>query len=194
MNYIGGDNRTHGQIEQAERIDSFEAGKVKGRGSLFTSRNTMLNCRHFAAHEQEAVELSYTGSPWSVVLELTRTPSGFGGSCTFWLCPRCDRRARFLYFNGKGFVCRECAKLNYHCQQRTKDSVNHFYDGMKLARDKLHWKPPFPMAPMDFSHVVPDRPKGMHWRTYYRYLVRYMRYQKKYRRDSMREMLAIMRR
>lgn len=62
MNYSGGHNRTHGQIERAERIDSFEAGKVLGRGMLFTSCNTLLNCRHFAAHDWEAVELSYTGS------------------------------------------------------------------------------------------------------------------------------------
>ena len=26
MNYSGGDNKTHGQVERTDRIDSFEAG------------------------------------------------------------------------------------------------------------------------------------------------------------------------
>lgn len=67
------------------------------------------------------------------------------------------------------------------------------YDGIRYVREKLRWEPLFPAAPKDFPRVVPDRPKeGMHRRTYYRYLARYRRYQEKYRRDSMREMLAIL--
>ncbi len=192
INYSGGDNRTHGQIERAERIDSFEAGKVEGWGTLFTNSMVPLDCEHFMEDDGETVELSRGW--WSVMLELTRKKNGFGGSCAFWCCPRCGRWARFLYFKGQGFLCRSCAKLNYRCQQRTKDSTNHARDGLKLARDKLRWEPPFPVAPMDFPHVVPDRPRYMHKRTYYRYLARYMRYQEKYQRDSMREMLAILRR
>ena len=195
INYSGGYNRTHGQIERAERIDSFEAGKVEGRGLLIAYRGTnalSLQCEHYQEPDRETVELFYLGSPWSVTLELTQTPSGFGGSCTFWLCPCCGRRARFLYFKGKGFVCRSCAKLNYRCQQRTKDSVNPAYDGIRYAREKLHWRPLVAVVPADFPYMTPDRPKGMHKRTYYRYLARYRRYQEKYRRDSIREMLAIL--
>lgn len=79
-------------------------------------------------------------------------------------------RAMFLYFKGRGFVCRGCARLNYHCQQRTKDSINYAQDGLKLAREKLHWKPPIDVGPMDFPYITPGRPKGMHWATYHRYL------------------------
>lgn len=190
MNFSGGDNRTHGQIERAERIDSFEAGKVDGWGILFSSSMVPLGCGHFMEDDGEIVELSR--GQWSTTLELTRTPSGFGGSCVFWLCPRCGKRVRFLYFKGRGFLCRGCAKLNYRCQQRTKDSVNHARDGLKLAREKLRWEPPFPVVPAEFPCVVPDRPKGMHRTTYYRYLARYRRYQEKYQRESMREMLAIL--
>lgn len=93
---------------------------------------------------------------------------------------------------------RELAALlqqhGYAVQQRTKDSTNYAHDGLRLAREKLRWEPPFPVAPADFPYVTPDRPKGMHRRTYYRHLARYRRYQKKYQRDSMREMLAILRR
>lgn len=197
INYSGGRNRTHGQIEQAERIDSFEAGKVPQDdwGSLcahWKGKMILLACWRTLALNREVVELSYPKSPWSAVLELTRTPSGFGGSCAFWLCPHCGRRARFLYFKGQGFACRSCYKLNYRSQQRTHDSTNHAYDGIRLAREKLHWQPLIDVVPADFPYVTPDRPKGMHRRTYYRYLARYRRYQEKYRRDTLRALLAIL--
>lgn len=192
MNYSGGDNRTHGQIERAERIDSFEAGKVEDWGTLFSNSMVPLDCGRFLEDDRETVELSR--GQWSTTLELTRTPSGFGGSCAFWLCPHCGRRVRFLYFKGRGFACRSCAKLNYRCQQRTKDSTNYARDGLKLAREKLHWEPPCQVAPADFPHLVPGKPKGMHRTTYYRYLARYRKYQKLYEQESMREMLAILRR
>ena len=46
MNFSGGANRTHGQIERAERIDSFEAEKVLGRGTLFSNSMVPLECWH----------------------------------------------------------------------------------------------------------------------------------------------------
>ena len=85
------------------------------------------------------------------------------------------------------------SKLNYLSQQRTKSNINHFRDGMRLATEKLHWAPLIDIVPMDFPYMTPDRPKGMHQTTYLRYLARYRRYQKKYQRDSLREMLAILR-
>lgn len=189
MNYSGGDNRTHGQIERALRIDSFEAGHVQSWGTIFAyggGQMVPLDCGHFTGDE-EVVELS------SATLELTRTPSGFGGSCAYWLCPRCGKRVRYLYFKNRGFLCRDCARLNYRCQQRTKDSTNHVQDGLKLARDKLYWEPPFDICPAEFPYVTPDKPRYMHRTTYHRYLARYRRYQEKYRRESMAEMLAILR-
>lgn len=88
INYSGGRNRTHGQIEQAERIDSFEAGKapLDDRGSLcahWKGKMILLACWRTLALNREIVELSYPGSQWSTTLDLTRTPSGFGGSCAF---------------------------------------------------------------------------------------------------------------
>lgn len=196
MNYSGGDNKTHGQIERADRIDSFEAGAVEGCGMVLASRGDKmlpLRCDHYGQAGRELVELSYSGSRWRVTLELARVRSGFGGSRAFWLCPICGRRARFLYFKDQGFVCRECAKLNYRSQQRTRDSVNHYRDGLKLARDKLGWEPPGYMVPAYFPELNPPRPRYMHEATYQRHLARFRQYQERYRRDNLREMLAILR-
>lgn len=197
MNYSGGDNKTHGQIERAWRIDSFDTAISEGSGTLFARMGEkvhLLDFDYFTEYgstpetDREFVEL------WGVqTLELSRTPSGFGGSCAYWLCPRCGKRARYLYFKNRGFLCRRCAKLNYRCQQRTKDSANYAQDGLKLARERLGWEPTFDFYPAIFPYVVPDKPKGMHTATYHRYLARYRRYQEKYQRESMREMLAILR-
>lgn len=197
MNYSGGDNKTHGQIERADRIDSFEAGKIEDWGMVLASRgNKMLplRCYRYGHAGRELVELSYPGSRWRDTLELARVRSGFGGSRAFWLCPICGRRARFLYFKGRGFVCRECVKLNYRSQQRTRDSINYYRDGLKLARERLGWEPPEYICPMDFPHLTPPCPRYMHQSTYRRHLARFRRYQTAYQRDSLREMLAILRR
>lgn len=195
MNFSGGRNRTHGQVEQAERIDSFEAGKVEPDDwrTLYVHGGEQwipLDCWHARGPDRETVELSQ--GQLSVTLELTRTPSGFGGSCAYWLCPHCGRRARFLHFKGRGFVCRGCARLNYASQQRTHDSTDYAYDGFRLAREKLRWKPSFQVVPADFPYMTPERPKGMHQTTYRRYLARYRRYQEKYRRDTLRALTAIL--
>lgn len=191
INFSGGNNKTHGQIERALRVDSFEAGAIQGPGTIFAyscGQMIPLKCGHFMDDDREVVEL-----PKYDTLELTRTTNHFGGSRAYWLCPRCGRRARYLYFRGQELKCRECAKLNYRCQQRTKDSTNYARDGLKLVQEKLGWDPPFDFYHAIFPYVTPDKPKGMHWATYNRYLARYKRYQEKYQQDSMREMLAILR-
>ena len=198
MNFSGGKNKSHVQIEQTDRIDSFEASRVEGWGIVHASRigeTLSLHCEHYDGFDfgPELVELSYPGSRWRDTLELTRVRSGFGGDRAFWCCPRCGNRSRFLYFKKAGFVCRTCAGLNYKVQQRTKNSINHFCDGLKLAREKLGWEPPNWVVPVDFPYISPPRPQNMHMTTYLRHLARYRRYQEKYQRESMREMMAILR-
>lgn len=200
MNYSGGHNRTHGQIERADRIDSFEAGRVEGWGMVIASRGDKmlpLRCDRFMScgpTGRKLVELSYPGNQWRDTLELIRVRSGFGGSRAFWLCPICGRRVRYLYFKDWRFVCRGCAALNYRSQQRTRDSINHYRDGLKLAREKLGWEPPGWVVPMDFPNLTPPRPRYMHEHTYQQHLAQFRQYQQAYQRDSLREMLAILRR
>lgn len=195
INYSGGHNRTHGQIEQAVRIDSFEAGEVEPDDwrplyAHWNGKMLPLDCWRALWANRETVELSR--GQLSVALELTRVRSGFGGDRAFWLCPSCGHRVRFLYFKNLDFLCRSCARLNYRCQQRTHDSVNHAYDGIRLAREKLRWRPLIDVVPADFPYVTPGRPRYMHRTTYFRYLARYRRYQEKYHRDTLRELAAIL--
>lgn len=89
-------------------------------------------------------------------------------------------RRRYLYFKDLRFVCRECAKLNYRSQQQTRDSMADYYRGMDYAEKHF---PPCPFGRPDgfsFPYYDPDKPRGMHWSTYRKYLVRFRRYQLRY--------------
>ena len=70
----------------------------------------------------------------------------------------------------------------------------YYYDkGVALVEKHLDAWPEFRPDGFSFCRWVPDRPRYMHQTTYRRYLAWYMRYQEKYQRESMREMLSILR-
>lgn len=182
-NFSGGDNRTHGQIEQTPRIDSFDAMRQSYGGVLFAG-GTVLDCDRFIEYgpdgiAQEIVELSYPGSRWTHKFRLARVNNGFGGTRAFWICPLCGRRFRYLYFESRRFICRSCAKLNYKSQQETKDSMVGYRKGMALVEKHLTL-PPFLIDGFSFVHYLPEKPKGMHKSTYHRHLARFFKYQKKH--------------
>ncbi len=198
MRKSGGENKTHGQIERADRIDSFEAGTVEGRGTLFAWKGdsgiTALDCLHGTEYgpEREIIELSYPGSRWRETLELTRINNGFGGKPrAFWLCPLCGRRVRYLYFKSLRFMCRKCAALNYRSQQETRSDCMYYYNkGMTLVDKRLDAR----LRPDGFSFCdwIPDRPRYMHKTTYQRYLRRFLRYQKLHTERQMEDIARIL--
>lgn len=115
-----------------------------------------------------------------VGVETARKANGFGGFQTFFLCPGCGQRARYLYYTGSGFLCRKCARLNYRCQQESKrDPVYYYRKGMAYA--EKHLRPEFyPLFRFEFAQWLPPCPRYMHEPAYQRHLVRLRRYQKKY--------------
>lgn len=93
---------------------------------------------------------------------LTWTPCSLGGRRVWWTCPRarCGRRVAVLY-GGRLFACRHCHGLAYRSQRESeRDRALRAADTM---RRRLGW----------VAGVLNDpggRPKGMHWRTYWRLL------------------------
>ena len=86
--------------------------------------------------------------------------------------PSCGRRCRLLYHHRVRFKCRQCARLNYSSQQVTKGPdeaahrLNQFLQN-KFGQDKR-------LSPMELTYLLPpDRPKGMHQKTYERLLREY---------------------
>lgn len=184
-NTAGGRNRTHGQVEQVPRIDSFEAGRLWGSGGLYcvpqkaVDGDTILGCswRLLDAHRGRIDRLEvYIPGCGPVALKLSHIRNGYGGQRTFFLCPECGERVRYLYLSESRLRCRKCAQLNYKSQQQTRDTEAYFDQGMAYLGSHLA-PPPWPLDGLDFQHYVPPRPRYMHQATYQHRLARFSRYQ-----------------
>jgi hypothetical protein len=108
------------------------------------------------------------GGEWESITEpvpLTWTPCNYGGQRAWFLCPgvvndqHCGRRVAMLYGSGRYFLCRHCYNLVYETQQ--EDSLNR----ARLKLQRLHRR--LGGEGMLFESL-PAKPKGMHWRTYFR--------------------------
>ncbi|MDT3708298.1 MAG: hypothetical protein ROZ09_15880 [Thiobacillus sp.] len=100
----------------------------------------------------------WTDVDYSIGLE--RTPCNFGGERVWFRCPGrdCGRRVAKLYSVGRYYVCRHCGDLAYECQR--KDASSRSMSKAQNIRKKLGGSANLTMA-------FPDKPKGMHWRTYW---------------------------
>ena len=89
---------------------------------------------------------------------IQRTKCNFGGSRVWWLCPRCGRRCAILYGHRR-FFCRRCGDLRYRCQSLGK--------GERRLRKAERIRAKLGGSGVVFD-IFPDKPKGMHQRTYRR--------------------------
>lgn len=103
--------------------------------------------------------------PLSYTVRLAWTPCGFGGRRAWWLCPAvgCGRRVAVLY-GGRVFACRRCHQLAYRSQRETAD--DRATRRADTLRRRLGWVP-------GMLNDTGDKPKGMHWRTYWRLYARF---------------------
>ena len=89
---------------------------------------------------------------------LERTPCTYGGTRAWWLCPTCGKRCAILYI-GKTPACRHCYRLAYRSERET--TSDRATRQVNKLRDRLDWEP-------GFLNGNGPKPKGMHWRTFYR--------------------------
>jgi hypothetical protein len=121
--------------------------------------------------EPEAVVLmfrsrSWQGSEWKSVeqfVPITWTACHFGGRRAWFCCTGhsggqyCGRRVALLYGAGERFACRYCYGLAYASQQepiRERGFIKARKIQKRLGGDG------------NVLEAFPDKPKGMHWRTY----------------------------
>lgn len=103
------------------------------------------------------------GGEWQAMnypVRLAWTACHYGGQRAWWLCPAvgCGRRVAVLY-SGSVFACRHCQKLAYKSQRETPD--DRATRRADKLRDRLGWV-------AGILHGAGDKPKGMHWRTFWR--------------------------
>lgn len=103
--------------------------------------------------------------PMNYAVRLDWTPCAAGGQRVWWLCPGvgCGRRVAVLH-GGRVFACRACHRLAYRSQRETEDARTMRRVG--TIRRKLGWAP-------GILNSDGGKPKGMHWRTYWRLYGRY---------------------
>jgi hypothetical protein len=93
-----------------------------------------------------------------VKIFITETQAGFG-KVKWFLCPSCGDRRAILYLVGGKFACRVCHNLNYTSSQATDELDYYHWQLQKLCnRLKAEYEPT--------SIFPPERPKGMHQKTY----------------------------
>jgi hypothetical protein len=102
------------------------------------------------------------GREWEDVRELvplTWTACNFGEQRPWFICPgaRCGRRVAVLYGPGRYFLCRHCYDLTY--QSRRDDKTYRALHKAQEIRERLG-------GSANMMEPFPERPKGMHWRTY----------------------------
>ena len=93
------------------------------------------------------------------------TPCTLGGRRPWFRCEAysngkyCGRRVALLYSAGGVFACRHCHDLAYDCQNETP-----FLRSIRRTRKiRMGFG-----ASFSFAEPFPDKPPGMHWRTYLR--------------------------
>lgn len=100
-------------------------------------------------------------------VELDWTPCTYGGHRAWFRCPAqgCGRRVALLYLGSAGvFACRHCYRLA-HASQR-ESSEDRAIRRVNKIRLRLGWE-------AGILNREGGKPKGMHWRTYWRMKTRH---------------------
>lgn len=116
------------------------------------------------------VQLRYeaNGKRYEYLVRIDTTQPNYGGVRHWWICPNlnCKRRVRILYLARDYFLCRHCQNLTYKSSQSGDDLSSPIYAQMDAIRHKFG-------AEGGIVDPLPDKPKGMHNRTYGRLLAQY---------------------
>jgi hypothetical protein len=98
-------------------------------------------------------------------IDIEWTPCRFGGERPWFVCSvasngmYCGRTVTKLYGVGRLFACRHCYRLGYASQQESAHQRG--LGKSQRIRMRLGGSP-------NMLEEFPDKPKGMHWRTYER--------------------------
>lgn len=102
-----------------------------------------------------------------VPIQLDWTEPHLGGRRAWFLCCSCGGRCTVLYGRERQWGCRRCWRANYPSQKEGR------FDRLirRAGRLRRRLGDSICTAPIDhveFAGIPPDKPKGIHWRTYSR--------------------------
>lgn len=97
-----------------------------------------------------------TWKPVDETLYFDYSDCHFGGVRQWFSCPQCGNQVAVIY--ARHFACRQCLNLVYESQRENP-----------FLRSIRRWEKTVKKLGGDrWTTGIPDRPKGMHWRTYFR--------------------------
>lgn len=100
-----------------------------------------------------------TGEVVEQQVQMQTSPCHLGGQRHWFTCPRCSKRVAVLYAPGSYFACRHCGGLGYATQKEgAGDRASTKADKL---RKRLGWQ-------AGILNEASGKPKGMHWKTYWR--------------------------
>ncbi len=154
---------------RAERETGSIGGSVEGAER---PERVILRYRHRGG--------SFASGEWEDVREpvpLVWTVCNFGGERPWFLCPGagCGRRIAVLYGPGQYFLCRHCYDLRYESQR--EDGMSRALRRAQKIREQLG-------GSANMMEPFPQKPGGMHWRTY-------ERLHREYERASMEQLVGM---
>lgn len=188
----GGHNKTHRQLENFHRIDSFSFYGYLKSDKYLDCKTTVqypLARGDIIYHVQSKTALIrvlsiQSGEYRYVDLPLSKV-SGIDGKSVrmYFHCPYCGRRVRYLYDYYKHYSCRKCAKLNYASQQKSGMDEMRLKMGRIVEKELGYtwWFRDYPDMPIqDLWHI--PKPRYMRWEKYERLLKEFRQLQKDYER------------
>jgi hypothetical protein len=93
----------------------------------------------FARQIEIAIERPGHDAPRHLWITVVPTRVNFGGIRQWFLCPRCSRRVRKLYFadGREGMACRHCLRLVYRSQYASRHPLAVHFRRMKRLYPEL---------------------------------------------------------
>ncbi len=133
----GGHNKTHRQVEDYHRIDSFALYDfLRGDKYLYYKTDVCYStpiCDIIYHVNNQTASMCVKGG--YSALDLSIVPNIDGKTKRmYFLCPKCKQRVRYLYGTPEGCVCRKCAGLNYGSQQ--KGGIDALLNRMRYIVEK----------------------------------------------------------
>lgn len=130
-------------------IDSFKFYKNNTMGG-FSVQPLEVNAEPTSNH----LKITYRKrKEYSYLIPIEKQPCNYGGYRSFFKCPLCQKRMRFLYFAEQSlFLCRKCLNLSYE-SQRLRPTMRYYYMTQKI-KDSMKDK--------DGNLSLYEKPFGMH--------------------------------
>ena len=132
-------------------------------GKRTANQLTSVNIKTVSAHDKVHGSVRYrymiAGKPIEHTVRIAQTACNYGGVRYWYRCEYCQYRVGVLYFSNGQCACRKCFKLAYKSEREGYHDQQ--FRKANNIRDRLGWKP-------GIAHADGGRPKGMHWKTFYR--------------------------